>query len=120
MATRTWIIGGTVVVALLAAGGWFALGGNTGGAKSTAGKSVAGAGPYQSEMLECQEEIMARENHNNDMELTPKTTWHQAPTAADSPVKVGGKYTKPSLRGKTPFSYECSVLGRRVLSVNTK
>ena len=32
MATRTWIIGGTVVVAVLAIGGWFALGGNAGGA----------------------------------------------------------------------------------------
>jgi hypothetical protein len=114
MRTRNLIIAGAVVI-IAAAGGWMLFG--AGGGGSGSGKAVAGAGNYQTQLVDCQDRIHGDEMHMPELEFTPNTVWHETTPN----LKVGGKYTKPGPRGqRVSYAYECSFNGARIIATNVR
>lgn len=110
MRTRNIVIG-VAVVAAVAVGAWFFLGtGDT-------NKALAGAGTYQSQLVDCQDRIHGDEMHMPELEFTPNTVWHETSPA----LKIGGKYTKPGPRGqRVTYFYECTFQGSRLINTNVR
>ena len=106
------IVIGVAAVAVVAAGAWFAFG--RGGPVN---KAIAGAGPYQSQLVDCQDRIHGDEMHMPELEFTPNTVWHET-----APVlKIGGKYTKPGPRAqRVTYFYECTFQGNRLINTNVR
>ncbi len=106
MNRRNLIVGGVVAV-LVVLGAWVFLG-------SGGGNPVqAGVGPYNQEMIDCQERVLENQMHLADLEFMPDTTWRQA----GDELKLGGKLTRPGPRGsKTAYTYECILRGGRVIA----
>ena len=111
MRTRNLVIAGAVVV-IAAGAGWMLFGAGSGGAKVT-----AGAGQYQTQLVDCQDRIHGDEMHMPELEFTPNTVWHETSPS----VKLGGKYTKPGPQGrKMSYAYECTFQGARIIATNVR
>ena len=78
---------------------------------------TAGDGGHGTEVSECQDRVWGDQMHLAELEFTPNSVWHQ--TKPD--LKVGGKLTMPGNRGmKTPFNYECTFRGGRLIAAQVQ
>ncbi len=83
------------------------------GCGDSGAKVVAGGGGHDTEIADCQERVWGDQMHLAELEFTANTLWHQ-----EKPdLKVGGKFTMPGNRGmKTPFTYECTFRGGKLIA----
>lgn len=78
---------------------------------------VAGDGGHSTQVSECQDRVWGDQMHLAELDFTANTVWHQ-----EKPdLKIGGKLTMPGSRGmKTPFNYECTFRGGKIIAAQVQ
>ena len=112
MKSRTIVIAVAAVFAA-GAGAWYAYGMlNSGGVQRT-------AGPYQTELANCQDRIHDDTMHVDDLKFVPDTTWHQV--IDTDRMEIGGRFTRLNNFGRQQaFDYTCKFQQKRIVAVDMR
>ncbi len=106
MRTRNLVVG-AAVLAVAAGGGWYAY------AAMFGSPVKAGAGPYQTQLVECQERLFEDEMHPADMKFLDATVWREG---TPENLKLGGKLSRMNYgNGRTTtYNYSCTIHSGRI------